>query len=302
VLPKEAIRSAAGCPGGTCPALAAGQAINVTLASVRATAPSDVPGTGGTNETIPDTTGSAAYALRADNLCLPNTAPMANLSVNPNSGSVPLTVTLDGSASSDPDSIDTIASYTFNFGDGSDDVTQTSPTLTHTFSQIGMYPAKLVVTDSRGKVSQNTNMKMVEVKPQPTPTPAPSATPTPGPSPTVNVSVSPTSIREGQSATYTITLSNATNVPITVNYGMSGKAILGSDYTLSGSASQVTIPAGQTSASVTLAAIVDNLKEKPETAIMTLQSGNGYNLPATTGGKKKKKGGSAPSATVTISD
>jgi PKD repeat protein len=301
VLPKEALRSSAFCSGGDCAPLAAGQAINVTLASVRATAPSDVPGTGGTNETIPDTTGAAAYALRGDNLCLPNTAPTANLSVNPTSGNVPLTVTLDGSASFDPDAAtihDTIASYTFNFGDGSDDVTQTSPTLSHTFSNIGMYPVKLVVTDSRGKVSQNTDMKMVEVKPQPTPTP----TPTPTPGPTVNVSASPTAIREGQTATYTITLSNATNVPITVNYGMSGKAILGSDYTLSGSPAQVTIPAGQTSANVTLSAIVDNVKEKSETAIMTLQSGNGYNLPASTGGKKKKKAGSAPSATVTISD
>ena len=81
---------------------------------------------------------------------------------------------------------------------------------------------------------------------------------------------------------------------------MSGKAILGSDYSLSGSASQVTIPAGQISANVTLTAIVDNVKEKSETAIMTLQSGNGYNLPASAGKKKKKS--SAPSATVTISD
>src|SRR5205085_4393785 len=102
VLPKSVIQQNAVCPG-TCPPLAAGQAINVSLASVRATAPSQVPGTGGTNETIPDTTGAAAYTLRADNLCLPNTAPTAKLAVNPGSGSVPLSVTLDGSQSSDPD-------------------------------------------------------------------------------------------------------------------------------------------------------------------------------------------------------
>src|SRR5205085_612935 len=82
-----------------------GHPINVTLASVRATAPSDIPGTGGTNETIPDTTGSAAYALRTDNLCLPNTAPMARLSASPDKGAMPLSVTLSGSGSTDPDSI-----------------------------------------------------------------------------------------------------------------------------------------------------------------------------------------------------
>jgi PKD repeat protein len=300
VLPKEAIRQGASatCSGGNCPPLAAGQAINITLASVRATAPSTIPGTGGTNETIPDTTGAAAYALRADNLCLPNTAPTAQLSVNPASGSVPLSVTLDGSKSSDSDSIDTIASYTFNFGDGTDDVTQTSPTLGHTFSRIGMYPVRLVVTDSRGKVSQNTDMKIVQVKPQPTPTPTP--TPSPAATPTVSVSASPTSIREGSSATYTVRLSSAASQNITVGYGMSGRAALGSDYTLSGTAGQVVIPAGQTSGTVTLSAIADGVKEKSETAVMTLKSGSGYQFPTSGTGKKKKV--ITPTATVTISD
>jgi surface adhesion protein len=112
---------------------------------------------------------------------------------------------------------------------------------------------------------------------------------------------SPASIQEGGSATFTVTLSNATNVDITVNYSMSGKATLGSDYTLSGSAGQVTIRAGQTSGSVTLNALVDNVKEKAETAIMTLQPGSGYQFGSGSSGKGKKKGKTtAPSATVTI--
>jgi PKD repeat protein len=268
----------------------------VTLASVRATAPSTIPGTGGTNETIPDTTGAAAYALREDNLCLPNTAPMAQLTVTPSSGGAPLSVMLDGHTSSDPDSIDTVASYTFNFGDGTDDVTQTSSTLTHTFNQIGMYPVKLVVTDSRGKVSSNTAMQMVQVTAQPTPTP----TPTPTSTPTVLVSASPTSIHEGSTATYTIKLSSAASQNITVGYGMGGRAVSGSDYTLSGSAGQVTIAAGQTTATVTLTATADGIREKAETAIMTLRSGSGYQFPSTGTGKKKKV--ITPTATVTISD
>jgi len=80
---------------------------------------------------------------------------------------------------------------------------------------------------------------------------------------------------------------------------MGGKASEGSDYTLSTAGHQVTISAGQTSGSVTLDALIDNKKEKAETAVMTLQSGSGYDFPKT--GKKKKKG-AAPSATVTVVD
>ena len=88
------------------------------LGSVRATIPSALPGTGGTNETIPDSTGGGLYTLRTSTLCLPNTAPLAMITANTNKGEVPLTVTFNASASRDHDSIDSIASYTFNFGDG----------------------------------------------------------------------------------------------------------------------------------------------------------------------------------------
>ncbi|MFN2546089.1 MAG: Ig-like domain repeat protein [Myxococcales bacterium] len=71
----------------------------------------------------------------------------------------------DGSASSDADSIDTIASYAFNFGDGGDDVVQSSPYATHTFTSAGEYDVKLVVTDSRGKLSSNTAHQVIEVHP-----------------------------------------------------------------------------------------------------------------------------------------
>ena len=168
VLPKSAI----GNPGP-------GQAISGIFGSVRATVPSAVPGTGGTNETIPDSTGTGSYALRPANLCLPNTAPLAMLTANVDEGIEPLTVQFDGSASSDEDDIDTIASYTFNFGDGSDDVTQTTPTISHTFDA-GEYIVRMVVTDSRGKVSSNTAAFKVDVEqanPSPTPTPTPSPSP-----------------------------------------------------------------------------------------------------------------------------
>src|SRR5205085_691112 len=53
VLPKSAI-------GNPQP----GDSINISLASVRASGPSALPETGGTNETIPDSTGAGAYQLR----------------------------------------------------------------------------------------------------------------------------------------------------------------------------------------------------------------------------------------------
>lgn len=163
VLPKETFRSQAVC-NGTCGPLNPGAAISITLGSVRFSPPSEVPGSGGVNETIPDTTGAASYQLRPANLCLPNAAPLAAVTTNIGSGTVPLTVTLDGSGSSDSDAIDTVATYTFNFNDGSDDVVQNSPTLVHTFNQGGLYDVKLVVTDSRGKVSSNTAHALVEVE------------------------------------------------------------------------------------------------------------------------------------------
>jgi len=168
VLPKSAI----GDP-------APGQAITSIAGSVRLSPPSALPGTGGTNETIPDSTGAGSYSLRPANLCLPNTAPLAALTANTEEGIEPLTVQFDASGSSDSDSIDTISKYTFNFGDGNDDVSQTTPTIQHTFQEAGEYIVRLVVTDSRGKLSSNTAQFKVDVEraaPSPTPTPTPTTT------------------------------------------------------------------------------------------------------------------------------
>jgi hypothetical protein len=59
---------------------------------------------------------------------------------------------------------------------------------------------------------------------------------------------------------------------------MSGKAQQGIDYTLAGTPGQVTILAGQSSATVVLHAVADHVAERNETAIMTLTNGTGYKL------------------------
>jgi hypothetical protein len=60
---------------------------------------------------------------------------------------------------------------------------------------------------------------------------------------------------------------------------MRGTALQGSDYMLTGTAGQVTIPAGQSSATVLLHAVADHIKETSETATMVLTSGTGYKIP-----------------------
>jgi len=113
------------------------------------------------------------------------------------------------------------------------------------------------------------------------------------------VSVSPSQISEGSAATFTITANQAVAQNTVVAYAMGGKAGLGRDYALNGNVGQITLLAGQTSAAITLNAIADGVKEKKETAVMTLQPGSGYQFPNV--GKKKKKS-KAPSATVMIVD
>ena len=79
---------------------------------------------------------------------------------------------------------------------------------------------------------------------------------------------------------------------------MSGKAAIGSDYTLNSSSNLITIPIGADSSTITITTIADHVKEKKETAVMTLQPSQAYAFPSS-GTRKKKK---APSATVSFLD
>src|SRR5437588_72133 len=102
---------------------------------------------------------TGTYTVNSNQFCRPNAAPTAVLTATPTSGTAPLTVNFDGSGSYDPDTApppDTIASYTFNFGDGSAVVTQSTPTISPPYNAAGNYGARLTVTDSRGATSTNT--------------------------------------------------------------------------------------------------------------------------------------------------
>src|SRR5882724_3250623 len=122
-----------------------------------------------------------------------------------------------------------------------------------------------------------------------------------GKKPTVTLSAAPTNINEGQTAAYTIHASKVNPTqPITVNYSMTGNAILGTHYTLDGNFGHAVIPAGSSSTAVPLNALVTNLTMGSETSIMTLTSGNGYQLKKAKKGKKGKKGKKPPQAAITI--
>ena len=58
---------------------------------------------------------------------------------------------------------------------------------------------------------------------------------------------------------------------------MSGTAVLGTDYTLSGTPGKITISAGASSGSVTLQVVTSKTKGS-ETATMNLQAGTGYTV------------------------
>jgi parallel beta-helix repeat protein len=80
-------------------------------------------------------------------------APVAALTVTPGSGNAPLAVTADASGSTDGDSTP-IATYTFDFGDGSTVVgPQAGATATHTYTAAGAYTAMVTVTDTGGLTS-----------------------------------------------------------------------------------------------------------------------------------------------------
>ena len=111
--------------------------------------------------------------------------------------------------------------------------------------------------------------------PPPTPTPAPTVTPSQR---SVSISASPTFIHRGQTATFTISLSSSSSSPVTVQYVPGGSA-RASLYTLSGTPRQVTIPAGSTSATVTLTETGSPRRAK--TVTLFLGTGSGYSLSTT---------------------
>ncbi|MDY7099593.1 MAG: PKD domain-containing protein [Actinomycetota bacterium] len=81
----------------------------------------------------------------------PNMAPTATASADPSTGVAPLAVSLDASASTDPDG--TIVAHDWDLGDGT---VASGPVVEHTYASAGSYTATVTVTDDDGATATAT--------------------------------------------------------------------------------------------------------------------------------------------------
>ncbi len=97
---------------------------------------------------------------------VPDLPPVANLNVT-QVASPPLTVTASGAGSTDTDATP-IATYRFDFGDGTPPVVTTAPTATatHTYADVATYTVTLIVTDTGGQASTPVS-QTISVNPPP---------------------------------------------------------------------------------------------------------------------------------------
>ncbi|HVE91528.1 MAG TPA: PQQ-dependent sugar dehydrogenase [Actinomycetota bacterium] len=95
-----------------------------------------------------------------------NRQPVASISASPTSGPAPLTVSFNGSASSDPDG-DSLT-YEWSFGDGTSQTTS-GPTTSHTYAA-GSYTASLTVRDPSGATSSPSSVSISSGNSAPTAT------------------------------------------------------------------------------------------------------------------------------------
>ncbi len=91
-----------------------------------------------------------------------NSLPTAVATANPVSGTAPLTVSFDGSSSSDPDG--DVLSHTWSFDDGG---SASGSTVSHTYTTAGSYTATLTVDDGNGGTDTDTLAVSVSVSTPP---------------------------------------------------------------------------------------------------------------------------------------
>jgi PKD repeat protein/glucose/arabinose dehydrogenase len=152
-----------------------------------------------------------------------NTAPTAVINRSLSSGTPPLTVTFDGSASSDNER-DPLT-YFWDLGGGT---SSTNAVVSKTFSAPGTYTVTLTVKDPSGLTGIATTTVTVGDLPTPTPTSTPTATPTPTRTPTPTPTNTPTPV----------------NLPPLVDPGLAQTVTTGSPITLKGTVTDDGLPSG----------------------------------------------------------
>jgi PKD repeat protein len=123
-----------------------GASVSVTLANGTYTILVDGVGFGDPLNTGYSDYGSVGfYQVSASYVGPDGQAPTASISATPTNGEIPLPVSFDGSASSDPEGA--TLTYAWNFGDGN---SSTGVAPSHTYTTAGTYTATLTVTDDKG--------------------------------------------------------------------------------------------------------------------------------------------------------
>ena len=123
-----------------------------------------IPGATATVDEMPNGLGyTGSFKVLDAIACAPNTPPVAALDADPITGLAPLDVTLTGSAT-DADAIDTIKTFSLDFGDSSAPVAQATGNFgVHTYATPGNYAARMFAVDSRDVRSSNTPEKVIVV-------------------------------------------------------------------------------------------------------------------------------------------
>ncbi|MDD1434606.1 choice-of-anchor L domain-containing protein, partial [Dolichospermum sp. ST_sed6] len=104
--------------------------------------------------------------------------------------------------------------------------------------------------------------------------------------PVISLSLNPTSVTEDGTSNlvYTFTRTGSTISGLTVNYGVSGTATLGTDYVATGAASftattgTITFAAGSSTATLTIDPTPDTTVESDETVALTIAPATGYTV------------------------
>ncbi len=128
----------------------------------------------------------------------------------------------------------------------------------------GSYPVTLRVTDASTGPGSYAELE--------------SFTLTISPPPSVSIAVAPASVSEDGATNLVFTVTRSLNLssPTVVNITTGGTAVSGTDY--SGGVATVTIPAGATTATITIDPTVDSTVEADETVILTVAPGAGYTV------------------------
>ncbi|PZO08173.1 MAG: autotransporter outer membrane beta-barrel domain-containing protein [Lysobacteraceae bacterium] len=118
--------------------------------------------------------------------------------------------------------------------------------------------------------------------------------------PSVSIAVAPASVSEdgATNLVYTLTRSASLASPTVVNITTTGTATSGTDY--AGGVATVSIPAGATTATITIDPTVDATVEADETVILTVAAGAGYTVGAPAGATGTILNDDVPTASIAV--